>query len=91
METTQIIQVCLGLLSKNLLNQQSVFQMKDELSVTFFIRLLSLNADTFKKVQIVKDVISPILDSIMLQNCEDLSQMRELQQLWTQNTNMLVQ
>lgn len=65
--------MCLGLLSRNLINEKSVFKMKEELSVTFFLRLLKLNKQHFNKVNVVKEFIQPVVESIMLSNCDDLS------------------
>ena len=92
-----ILQRCLPLLQRSYINprdvaeQHAVFRLKQELTVVFMVRLLKLNVDTFKKTQVVKDVIQPVLESVGLEHCDSLEQLRVLQELWGQNSNMLIQ
>ena len=84
LDTTLILHRCLMVLQRSYINprdmheQQAVFKMKQELTVVFLARLLKLNNESFKKTQIVKDVIVPILEHIGLEDCDNLDQLNVL-------------
>ena len=62
------------LLSRGYINKKAVegFKLKIELSVVFFQRLLQMNKKLFKKTQIVKDVMLPLLDYVSIESCDSL-------------------
>ena len=57
---------------KDFEQHNAVFKMKQELTVIFLIRLLKLNLECFRKTQIVKDVVQPILEHIVVEDCDDM-------------------
>ena len=52
--------------------------MKEEISVTLLLRILQLNSAIFERTEIVKDFIAPILESIQIDECIDLEQLKSL-------------
>ena len=84
LDSTLILQRCLMLLQRSYINprdmheQHAVFKLKQELTVVFLARLLKLNNESFKKTQVVKDVIVPILEYIGLEHCDNLDQLNVL-------------
>lgn len=49
-----------------------------------------MNKKLFKKTQIVKDVMLPVLDYISLETCDSLKQLRQVEKKWVKNTNLMV-
>ena len=65
--------------------------MKDELTVLFLKRLLSLNLQVFKKAVVVKDIIFAAIDDTGIEECDSLPLLNEVRILWQQNMDLLVQ
>jgi len=53
-----------------------MFKLKEEMSVTLLLRLLQLNTSVFERTDIVKDIFSPILEGIQVDECDDLEQLK---------------
>lgn len=82
------------LLSRKYVNEnngEGGFKLKAELSLVFFQRLLTMNTTCFKKTQIVKDIMTPILETVSLESCDSLSQLRQMEQQWNSNAKLLLQ
>ena len=89
----KILNVIPTMLSRGYINKKAMegFKLKTELSVVFFVRLLKMNKKLFKKTQVVKDVMLPVLDYVSLETCDSLKQLRQVEKLWITNVNLLVQ
>lgn len=61
------------------------FNLKVELTVEFFLRLLCMNNILFKKTQVVKDVLIAVLDFVHVEHCDSLTQLRRVEKLWAKN------
>jgi hypothetical protein len=63
----------LNLITKSNINaNEAVFKITQELSVTFFQNLIA-NAALFKnKAKVIKEGYLPLLQSIMIESCDDL-------------------
>lgn len=70
----KILTVMPTMLSRRYINNKTAddFKLKSELSVVFFHRLMRMNKKLFKKTQVVKDVMLPVLDYISLETCDSL-------------------
>lgn len=53
--------------------------------------MIQLNQEEYKKVQIFKDVIIPIVEAIRVEQSDSLEQLRHLQGLWELETAKVVQ
>jgi hypothetical protein len=62
LDSVQIVSVCLNLITKaSINNNEAVFKIQQELSVTFFERMLSI-ANLFKnKAKVIKEGYLPLL------------------------------
>jgi uncharacterized NAD-dependent epimerase/dehydratase family protein len=74
LDSAQIVGICLNLITKSNINaNEAVFKITQELSVTFFEKLL-INAALFKnKAKVVKEGYVPLLQTISIESCDDLS------------------
>lgn len=71
-----VVQVVLALVNKQFVKENGVFKLDLEMSSQFLIRLILLNQEEFKKVQIFKDVIIPIVEAIRVEQSDSLEQLR---------------
>jgi len=80
LDAVQISKVFLLLLSKDYVNNNAAkeFHLTKDLPVEFLLIMACSNAQTLKKVAVVKDFLIPLLDHINISNCSDLNQLRLL-------------
>jgi hypothetical protein len=71
-----VVQVVLALVNKQFVKENGVFKLDLEMSSQFLIRMILLNQEEFKKVQIFKDVIIPIVEAIRVEQSDSLEQLR---------------
>ena len=65
-------------------------KLEQELSVTFFERLLSIAASFKNKARVIKEGYVPFLHAIAVESCEDLDQMIRLKNLWSDHSRTLI-
>ena len=87
----KILGVFPTLLSRRYISDTFGLKMRTELSVVFFQRLLLMHKKLFKKTQIVKDVMIPVLDFVSLETCDSLPQLRRVDKEWARCSKMLLQ
>ena len=63
-------------MNKQFVKENGVFKLELEMSSQFLIRMILLNQEEFKKVQIFKDVIIPIVEAIRVEQSDSLEQLR---------------
>lgn len=81
LDLTQICQAFLMLLSKNHINENAPaeFHLKRALGVDFLLNLMTMTQKMFKNtMQIMKNVVVSILDSVNLSEASELSSLRVL-------------
>jgi len=62
-----VVQLMLALVNKQFVKENGVFKLDLEMSSQFLIRMIQLNQEEFKKVQIFKDIIVPIVEAIRVE------------------------
>lgn len=93
LDATQITKVFMLLLSKDYVNSNAAkeFQLSKDLPIEFLLNVACINATKIKKVAIVKEYITSIVEHVNVTNCDDLVQLRLLQKYIDQNSKMLIQ
>ena len=51
-----------------------MYKIDEELTITLLARFFQLNAQSYKKVQIINDYLCKILDNVDLNQSDDLTQ-----------------
>ena len=93
-DLVQMCRVVMILLSRKYVNDntgEGGLKLKTEFSILFFQRLLRMNRDLFKKTQIVKDVITSVLEVVCLESCDYLDQLKQVEKQWEQTSKLLLQ
>ena len=89
----QMCQILMLFLSRKFVNENNAgsgFKLKSELSLIFFERLISMNTRLFKKTQIVKEVMTPLLESVSLDGCDSLEHLKRVIENWGRNSKLLL-
>jgi len=90
LDSAGIARMMMTILCRKYINEHKRYMMKEELSVSLVLRFLNLNVQKMKKVQILKEFITKILDCIQVNACDDLDQLTDLRGALDQNLKMLL-
>ncbi len=74
LDATQITKVFMLLLSKDYVNSNAAkeFQLSKDLPIEFLLNVACINATKIKKVAVVKEYITSIVEHVNITNCDDL-------------------
>ena len=91
LDVTQIVELCLGLLSQQYIQENGIYRQNVDLSVEFGYRLLQLQQSTFKQVKIFKESIVPLLGQVRFSKINSLVDLDKIQKLWNAESSRAVQ
>ena len=91
LDVTQIVELCLGLLSQQYIQENGIYRLDADLSVEFGYRLLQLQQSTFKQVKIFKESIVPLLGQVRFSRIDSLIDLDKIQKLWNAESSRSIQ
>ena len=77
-----LVPVTMALLSKNYINSNGVYKLTEEKSVQLLYRLLLVQQLKLKRIQTFKECIVPLLDYIAVSQCDSLTHLQLVKNLW---------
>ena len=85
-----LVPVTMALLSKSYINNNGMYKLTEEKSVQLLYRLLMVLQLKLKKVQTFKECIVPLLDYIAVSQCDSLTHLQLVKNLWDQESARVV-